>query len=167
MVRSGLVLVVLATAVLAGCKASDRVDGCTPPANEKALLDEYIKEPVFSVKPGQGSKQRAEPKQETACHKVGQAVTTTSVGVQWDLVRDMTPAEIENMLGPATTGAGWTVVPAGEGTTHVQFCKTILGARSIMDISWQASTVVQGDKRIAPILSIGVRIVEAAEPTCA
>ena len=165
MLRSGLVLLVLAGAALAGC-TSDRVDGCTPPPNETALLDEYLKEPALGVRPGEGSKRRKDPERQVACRKVGKAVSTTSVFVQWDLSRDLSPDEVQGLYGPATTGAGWTVVPARSGSRYVQFCKNVLGERSILDVTWQDAVVLERGERVPGVVTVGVRVAGVAEPSC-
>lgn len=162
--RFGLVVVALAGAALAGC-ASDEVEGCTPPSNEAALLDAYAKEPAFGIQPA-ASKRREEPKRQSACRRVGKDVSQTSVAVQWDVRRNVNEQEIQGLYEAATIGAGWTAVPDRSSTRYAQFCKSILGERSILDLSWQDAIVLKEGDIVPGVVTVVVRIAGAAESSC-
>jgi hypothetical protein len=160
-----LAVLMLTPFAAAGCSASDPVAGCKPPANESLLLDAYAKEPVFGIQPA-GSTLREQPKKMTACHPVGKFVSVTTVGIQWDLARNLTADEMTSIYGPVTAGAGWTVVQSRSGARHTQFCKSILGQQSILDLSWQDEVIVDGGKKVPGTVAAAVRTAEKSESSC-
>lgn len=160
-----LAALLLAGTALTGCTSDDRASGCTPPANEEALLDAYAKEPVLGVQPS-GSKRREPPMRTTACRKVGKDVSTTYMGVQWDLSRNVEEREILSLYQPVTSGAGWTVVEDRAGPQFAQFCKTVLGQRSILEIGWQDAIQLERGERVPGVVSVGLRIAGEADGTC-
>ncbi|HZM82624.1 MAG TPA: hypothetical protein VFC19_43460 [Candidatus Limnocylindrales bacterium] len=163
--RFDLVAVLLVATATAGCTSSDRVEGCTPPSNEAALLDAYAKEPAIGVQPA-ASQRREEPKRQPACRRVGKAVSRTSVSVQWDVRRNVNEQEIQGLYEAATIGTGWTAVPARSSVRYAQFCKSILGERSILDLSWQDAVVLQSGDLVPGVVTVVVRAAGEAEASC-
>jgi hypothetical protein len=132
----------------AGCAAEpDRVRDCVPPSNEDELLDEYANDAALGVAPA-GATRRGEPRRLTACHRVGYAVSSTAMTVQYELARDLAPEEILVLFDHVATAAGWTrleVQASGLGGS-LRYCRLILGERSHLDVVWQHAINPEGGR---------------------
>jgi hypothetical protein len=57
-------------------------------------------------------------------------------------------------------------VPERSSTKYAQFCKSILGEHSIMELSWQDALVLQDGKIVPGVVTVGVRIANEGETAC-
>jgi hypothetical protein len=159
-----IMLFAITTAITAttatGCAASDRVPGCVAPPNEAAVLDELAKDPTLAVSPP-GSTRRSEPDRQTACRKVGKAMSRTAVTVQYDLARNLRADDVRRIYEPVATADGWKPLP---GRPNAQpgmllYCRDILDQPSLLIITWQDAITVEADRgsrRVPGVLTVTV-----------
>jgi hypothetical protein len=141
MARLPIVLVgalLLATGAVGCATETDRVPDCVPPSNEDVLLDEYANDAALDVVPA-GATRRDEPQRQTACHRVGHAVSRTAVTVQYDLARDLGQDEVLALFDRVAIAAGWTqqrVQTTGMGGS-LRYRGPVLGEPSHLEVVWQ------------------------------
>jgi hypothetical protein len=157
-----LVALAMAGAAMTGC-TSDRAPGCVSPSNEAGLLDEFAREAVLAVGPS-GSKRREESRRHVACrlrHETGE-VSITSVGVQYDLDRDVSRDEVRTLYEPVATRAGWTPFPSRGGEVFF-YCRSMLGHSSVLMIHWQDAIMLDSGERIPGVITISIRLAESGQ----
>ena len=167
-----LTLALIAAISAAGCgmimmSSSHDVPGCTHPNDEDAILDEYQKDPVFSIKPP-----HAQPyggrHVEKACRQLNfEDATSTSVTQYYSLTQPYDSGDLHTVYDTAVKANGWIPAPGPQGVlVRYLYCKRIRGMQSELGLSASSGTqsTRKGDVTVS-VLAVSVTAA-ANDPTC-
>src|SRR3954470_8034398 len=123
---------------VAGCTSEPpRVAGCTVPANEDRLLDEYASDPVLAVRPGD-AKRVGKVGRRTGCVQVSmEDVSTTSVTAQYEMSTAYGPAALRDAYATALAKRDWRADEPPPGPSwspesiYLMFCRPVSGVTSV------------------------------------
>ncbi len=154
----------LLAGAVGGCaRAPERVFDCMPPASEQTLLAQYECDPVLAAAPA-GAIQRGEPSRAAACFRVGRPgredISQTAVWVQYDLAGDLGPEDVRALVEPVAGRGGWELFDSqlNDFGGMLSYCRVVLGAPSVLVVTWQDAIGPGGDARPAEpgVLTMGM-----------
>jgi hypothetical protein len=162
----------LGTVAVAGCgtTSSSDIPGCTHPKDEDAILSEYQKDPVFSIKPPHAQRSGG-PRVQKACRQLNyEDGTTTSVTQIYALTQPYDTGDLQTVYDTAVKTNGWIPLPGPKKApvpVYVYlYCKRIHGMRSELNVSASSGTqsTRHGDVTVSTLI---VAVTAAANgPAC-
>ena len=133
-------ILLLASIAVTGCTSQDRQPGCTPPGNEKQLIEAYRDDPVFTTDPP-ATRRIDGPRSSTACRVLNREDTSsTGVTLTFEVTRAHTRDDLIAAYDGDVRGRGWIPVPVGlagptrAGEAHLAYCKLILDVPAFLSV---------------------------------